>query len=91
LLDAGCWILVAGWSEAEIPIHRECWMLVGAKRKSRFIGNAGCWLERADFAKVAQATTAESGNPDSSGMLDTGCWLLVGASRLRQSSPSYDG
>jgi len=36
--DAGCWlersgnpdssgILDAGWSEAEIPIHRGCWML----------------------------------------------------------------
>jgi len=36
----GSWMLDAGWSEAEIPIHRGCLMLVGAKRKSRFIGDA---------------------------------------------------
>jgi len=30
---------VAGWSAAEITIHRGHWMLVGAQGKSRFIGD----------------------------------------------------
>jgi len=53
-------MLDAGWSEAEIPIHRGYWMLVGAKRKSRFIGDAGCWMLDKKIACVYYVSSVSS-------------------------------
>ncbi|RMH82777.1 MAG: hypothetical protein D6681_17145 [Calditrichaeota bacterium] len=61
MLDAGCSMLDTG-----------CWILVGAKRKSRAldpdecrdeVGNTGCWI------------------------LDTGCWMLD-TGRVRRDRPT---